>query len=148
MSKPQTRSLTLAEIVALPDALPARTARLVDAEHWVSMLARLIGRGAQIVVRGDRIFWPGAPGDMSRDPALLALLAHELTHVWQYANGMTLLRYVWRERGVYAYRLDGRPFHAYGYEQQAAIIEDWVRLSHGLGPRWQASSNNVALPRT
>ncbi|MGN6422447.1 MAG: hypothetical protein ACTHLA_03960 [Asticcacaulis sp.] len=147
MSKPQTRSLTLAEIVALPDALPARAARLVDAEHWASRLARLIGRGPQIVVRGQRIFWPGAPDDMSRDPALLALLAHELTHVWQYADGMTLLRYLWRERGVYAYRLDGRSFPAYGYEQQAAIIEDWVRLSHGLSPRWQAPSNSVALPR-
>lgn len=147
MPKSQTRSLTLAEIVALPDALPVRAARLVDAEHWVSILARLIGRGAQIVVRGDRIFWPGAPTDMSDDPTLLALLAHELTHVWQYANGMTLLRYVWRERGVYAYRLDGRPFSAYGYEQQAAMIEDWLRLSHGLSPRWQAPSNSVAASR-
>jgi hypothetical protein len=132
-----SRALTPAEIAALPDALPTRTARLVDAEHWVSRAARWLGRGPQIVVRGARIFWPGAPGDMSADPARLALLAHEATHVRQYAQGMTLLRYALRERGVYHYRLDGRAFDAYGYEQQAAIIEDWVRLDLGLPTRWQ-----------
>jgi hypothetical protein len=136
MSKPHERRLSEAEIAALPACLPARAARLVDAEHWVSWLARWIGRGPQIVVRGDRVFWPGAPGELSRDAARLALLAHELTHVWQYANGMTLLRYALRERGVYRYRLDGRAFAAYGYEQQAAMIEDWTRLAHGLPPRW------------
>ncbi|HWU48363.1 MAG TPA: hypothetical protein VN042_00700 [Asticcacaulis sp.] len=146
MPKPYERALTQAEIAAMPAVLPTRAARLVDAEHWASKLARLIGRGPQIVVRGERIFWPGAPDDMSRDSALMALLAHELTHIWQYADGMTLLRYLWRERGVYAYRLDGRSFPAYGYEQQAAIIEDWVRLSHGLPPRWQVQSNRVASP--
>ncbi|WP_235079993.1 hypothetical protein [Asticcacaulis sp. AC402] len=130
------RGLTIRELTALPQGLVAAIdvtgVELVRAHLWVSWLAMLIGRGAQIVVRGRRIFWPHLPADVSGDPALLAVLAHELTHVWQYARGMTLWRYVLRERGRYDYVLDGRPFDDYGYEQQASIVEDWVRMQAGL----------------
>ncbi|ESQ87199.1 hypothetical protein ABAC460_20725 [Asticcacaulis sp. AC460] len=116
-------------------AIDVAGVELIRAHLWVSWLAMLIGRGAQIVVRGRRIFWPHLPADVSSDPALLAVLAHELTHVWQYANGMTLWRYILRERGRYDYTLDDRPFVEYGYEQQASIVEDWVRLRAGLVSR-------------
>ncbi len=136
----QIRTLTPAEIAALPPGLVAAVAvgevELAGRHHWVSWLAQMVGRGAQIVVRGRRIFWPRLRGDFSADPVAMSLMAHELTHVWQYAHGLTLWRYVLRERGVYHYRLDGRPFLAYGYEQQAAMVEDWMRLSAGLPPRW------------
>jgi len=136
----QIRSLTAAEINALPmgllAAVPFEAVRLIDGHHWVSWLARLIGRGPQIVVRGRRIFWPHLPADMSDNAVAMSLLAHELVHVWQYETGMTLWRYVWRERGQYHYRIDDRSYTDYGYEQQAAIMEDWMRLRAGLPPRY------------
>ncbi|MBW8881788.1 MAG: hypothetical protein JF615_10320, partial [Asticcacaulis sp.] len=86
-----------------------------------------------ILVRGRRVFWPGLPDDMSRDAVQMSVLAHELVHVWQYAHGMTLVSYILRDvishLGRYAYRtVPGKPFTAYGYEQQAAMVEDWMRL--------------------
>ncbi len=140
MSSHKTRLLTSAEIAALPAGLVAAVAvdqvRLVAAHHWVSWLARLVGRGAQIVVRGQRIHWPRLPADMSDNAVAMSLLAHELVHVWQYANGLTLWRYILRERGQYHYRIDGRVYTDYGYEQQAAMVEDWMRLRSGLAPRY------------
>ena len=136
----QIRPLTVAEINALPTgllaAVPFEAVRLIDGHHWVSWLARLIGRGPQIVVRGRQIFWPHLPADMSGSPVAMSLLAHELVHVWQYEIGMTLWRYVWRERGQYHYRIDGRAYTDYGYEQQAAMMEDWMRLRAGLPSRY------------
>ena len=136
----QIRPLTPAEINALPTGLlavvPFEAVRLIDGHHWVSWLARLIGRGPQIVVRGRRIFWPRLPADMSDNAVSMSLLAHELVHVWQYEIGMTLWRYVWRERGQYHYRIEGGAYSDYGYEQQAAMMEDWMRLRSGLAPRY------------
>ncbi len=135
-----TRTLTPEEIDALPtgllDAVPFAEVRLVNGHHWVSHLARLVGRGPQIVVRGRRIFWPRLPSDMSGNAVAMSLLAHELVHVWQYETGMTLWRYILRERGRYHYRIDGRAYTDYGYEQQAAMMEDWMRLRAGFPPRY------------
>ena len=144
-----SRRLSTAEIAGLPPGLVAavdvENVELVAVHSWVSRLAILVGRGPQIVVRGRRVFWPGLTADMSHDRIAMSLLAHELVHVWQYAKGMTLWRYIWRERGVYAYRLDGREFTAYGYEQQAAMVEDWARLNGGLPARWGEKVDKPAL---
>ena len=144
-----SRKLTAAEIAGLPPGLVAMVdiagIELVRRHSWVSRLAMLIGRGAQIVVRGKRVFWPRLLADFSHDAVAMSLLAHELVHVWQYANGMTLWAYIRRERGVYRYRLDGRAYTAYGYEQQAAMVEDWVRLRHGLAARWGTGVDMAAL---
>ncbi|MGN6208295.1 hypothetical protein [Asticcacaulis sp.] len=141
----EIRPLTPAEISALPTGLlavvPFEAVRLIDGHHWVSWLARLIGRGPQIVVRGRRIFWPRLPADMSDNAVAMSLLAHELVHIWQYQTGMTLWRYVWRERGQYHYRIDGRAYTDYGYEQQAAMMEDWMRLRAGFPPRYGEVDN-------
>ena len=146
------RHLTPAEIDALPPGLvavvPVAGVRLIGRHHPVSWLARLVGRGPQIVVRGRRIFWPGLEADFSASPLHMSLLAHELIHVWQYENGMTLWRYVLRERGRYAYRVDGRAFTEYGYEQQAAMVEDWMRLRAGLGARWGVNAGAENLTAT
>ncbi len=124
-------------------ALDASRVRIVGREHWASAGATLIGRGQQIVVRGDRIFVPGgktgmAPPDFcAQGPAMSALLAHELTHVWQYQMGhMTGASYVLSFNWRYDYALEpGRDFLDYGFEQQASIVEDYVRLTFGMPAR-------------
>jgi hypothetical protein len=145
MPESALRQLTTHELSALPAGLKAALGHadicLIAAPHPLARIAGWIGWGSLILVRGRRIFWPGLPDDLSRRHEDVSLLAHELTHVWQYANGMTLWRYVWREirrfPGVYSYRLiPGKAFQAYGYEQQAAMVEDWVRHRLGLPVRW------------
>ena len=62
------------------------------------------------------------------------LLAHELTHVWQWQNRATTgyhpLRAAaehGRQNDPYLFDLDTSPdFLAYGYEQQGAIVEEYV----------------------
>ena len=62
------------------------------------------------------------------------LLAHELTHVWQWQNRKTTGYSPWRaaaEHGAsddpYLFDLDGAPdFLGYGFEQQGAIVEEYV----------------------
>lgn len=62
------------------------------------------------------------------------LLAHELTHVWQWQNrartGYTPLLAAAEHGSVddpYLFDLDGAPdFLSYGYEQQGAIVEEYV----------------------
>lgn len=145
LSHAPLRRLTHGEISALPDGLMAALAGevivLIGAPHPLARLARWLGIGNLILVRGRRIYWPDLPPDLSRDASALSVLAHELTHVWQYQTGMTLWRYLRRERGQYRYHLSDKAFTAYGYEQQAAMVEDWVRLSLGLEPRWGEAVN-------
>lgn len=59
-----------------------------------------------------------------------AWLVHELTHVWQHQKGLAVF---WRAlvNRRYRYRL-GKPFLAYGIEQQAQLVEDfYVRRELG-----------------
>lgn len=90
---------------------------------------------SQTVVRGASIYWAKAPAE-AKSIAARAHLAHELVHVWQYRflkrSGLELLL----DRR-YRYALNARSVFAdYGFEQQAAIVEDSVRLAAGVGPRW------------
>lgn len=128
------RALTASERTLLPPPLAAG----VDFSA-VRILARAHNPYAALmrisVVRGARIFWPGAPAE-AVSPLERAHLAHELVHVWQYQalkrSGIELLF-----SRVYRYRLDpARAFRSYGYEQQAAIVEDYVRLCGGAACRW------------
>ena len=89
------------------------------------------------VALGNHVFLPArCEGD-------LAVLAHELTHcaqyqawgAWRYfrrAATAQLRDFLHRAIGVgqspYAYRLEaGKPFEAYGMEQQGQIVEDSFR---------------------
>lgn len=138
------RVLTAAEIAGLPPGLVAAIdvaeVELVDAHHPLSRLSQALRGYAVILVRGRRVFWPGLPVDLSNNPLLMSVLGHELVHIWQYRTGMNLLIYILRDviarMGRYAYRIvPGKPYRAYGYEQQAAMVEDWMRLRAGHGPR-------------
>jgi hypothetical protein len=149
------RPLTLSERTALPSGLVAAMPEdivLVGAHHPLSQLSLYLRGYSVILVRGHRVFWPGLPADLSRDPRDLSVLAHELVHVWQYRTGMTLFRYIVRDvllrLGQYAYRLKpGKAFTAYGYEQQAAMMEDWMRLRAGLPLRWGRGAVDMAALR-
>jgi|SRR5579862_5164568 len=73
-----------------------------------------------------------------------AALLHELTHVWQRQNNTMnleaafakeMLKHKFNYRKTNDYTLEpGKDFNAYGFEQQAGIIEDYVRVSHGRAP--------------
>ncbi|MGE0181042.1 MAG: hypothetical protein AB7F91_02185 [Parvularculaceae bacterium] len=129
-----SRPLTLQEQTLAPPALAA--AFDLDAvrilRRWHTPIAAALN---MTVVRGVRIFWANAPQE-ALTLAERAHLAHELVHVWQYRalkrTGPELLA-----SRIYRYALDpARAFLAYGYEQQAAIVEDFVRLRDGAPARW------------
>lgn len=133
----QERKLTAAEISLLPpplaDAADLDAVRIIQRYHTpAAALLKLT------IVRGARIFWNNAPVEATT-LSERAHLAHELTHVWQYQalrrTGLELLA-----SRIYRYRLDPRRvFLSYGYEQQAAIVEDYVRLKNAAPPRWALS---------
>lgn len=77
------------------------------------------------------------------------LLAHEVMHVWQWQNRDTTkyslvkvalehLRYKY----PYAYQITGKPLLSYRYEQQAAIVADYVYLS-----KWAPESAETKVYR-
>jgi hypothetical protein len=132
------RALTASERSLLPPPLAAgvdySAVRILSRAHNPYAALMRIS-----VVRGSRVFWPGAPEE-AETLAERAHLAHELVHVWQYQalkrTGIELLI-----SRVYRYRLDpARMFVSYGYEQQAAIVEDFVRLCAGGPCRWTDSA--------
>lgn len=128
------RPLSLSERTLLPAALACAVdfdrVRILRAAHNpYAALMRIT------IVRGSRIFWPGAP-DEAQALWQRAHLAHELVHVWQYqALRKTGIELLLDRR--YRYELaPGKTFRAYGFEQQAAIVEDHVRIAGGAPPRW------------
>lgn len=128
------RRLTAAERALLPAPIAAavdfyRVLIIRAAHNPYAALFRIT------VVRGSRIFWAAAPSE-ALTLSERAHLAHELVHVWQYQAlkrsgiGMLLDR---------RYRYDllpGKCFAEFGAEQQAAIVEDQIRLAGGALPRW------------
>lgn len=55
-----------------------------------------------------------------------AVFVHELTHVWQAQNGVSLILAKLKAGdgpGAYRYDLDGAPFAAMNIEQQAMVVE-------------------------
>ncbi len=61
-----------------------------------------------------------------------AFFLHEMTHVWQHQSGMNLLlKRLPLARYRYTYRA-GRPFAAYGVEQQAEIVRHVHLLRNGV----------------
>ena len=125
------------------DLLPAALARDVDFDRVRILRAAHNPYAALMritVVRGSRIFWPEAPNEATT-LGQRAHLAHELVHVWQYqALRKTGIELLLDRR----YRYDlapGKPFRAYGWEQQAAIVEDLVRIGGGAEPRWTRATH-------
>ncbi len=78
-----------------------------------------------------RDFLQSYPEQMSLWHAML--LAHELTHVWQWQNREKTGYSPFKAAGEhdpgadpYLFELDGRGFLDFGYEQQGAVVEEYV----------------------
>jgi len=91
------------------------------------------------------------PEEMNLIAAML--LAHELTHVWQWQNRETTgyhpLRAAAEHDGrqdPYLFDLDTSPdFLAYGYEQQGAIVEEYV-CCRALDPQAERTTRLHPMP--
>jgi hypothetical protein len=80
-------------------------------------------------------------------PGLRALFVHEMTHVWQAQRGgrwfLPLARHPFCR---YRYRLvPGRPFAAYGLEQQAEIVADAFRTRGGAAAPYDRATYEALL---
>lgn len=86
------------------------------------------------------IVWPAATvladfGDAATPLRVQAIFVHELTHVWQAQNGISLILAKLRagdREASYAYDLSQEPdFAALNIEQQAMVVEHAFTLSRG-----------------
>ena len=128
------------QLGSLPEMVDCRRVRLYRRHGGAAGLLRSLVLWAsrnRAVALGNHIFLPDrCDGD-------LPVLAHELTHCGQYqawgpvryfANGITaqvrdlLYRKMRVGSSPYWYRCEpGKPFEAYGMEQQGQIVEDCFR---------------------
>ncbi len=99
-----------------------------------------------------------APGDLwQTDFSTLrggqrAVFVHEMTHVWQYANGMDLIgqgvveftKFRGQYEKAYPYELAAdRDLVDYGMEQQASIIEDYFVITVDRGGPHRMTNRSV-----
>lgn len=141
--KPASRPLLAAETEAarslFGDQLPY-------SRIWVDETARLGPRQYHFCYVSFNLInsWGGMP---------LPVLIHELVHVWQYNRygSPYLLRALGAQYSAEGYHYGGvtglqqareeaAGLEYFNYEQQAAIVEDYVRLSKGLPLRWAGAT--------
>jgi len=152
-----SRALTPGEWDAVSPGL-ARALRDAGAEprlepraHPAARVAGLWRGGTPILTRGEVIWWPRAPADLSgpgRERGM-AVLQHELQHVLDFATGwLTALGYLTGPRHwTYRWRLrDGVAWDAYGAEQRASIAEHLWLIERGLAPERQLSALRRLVP--
>lgn len=92
------------------------------------------------ITPNGQIYFPPTSyrADFSTNAHDAAWLIHELVHVWQHQQGMwvRLLGMIFRRYAYGDLRGATRPFRRYWIEQQAGIVEDWYRITHGLRARY------------
>lgn len=113
--------------------------RLRDAVHLGARVAGFLRRTPPpILTRGDVIWWPAPPTDISR-PGLetaMATLQHELQHVLDYRIGwLTAVRYLAHPRHwTYDWTMaTDTAWERLGAEQRAAMAETLWLWENGLG---------------
>jgi len=109
-------------------------ARVIDGRvpFWLRPDMQGVTLGARIYLR------PGAydPNDIDG----IELLGHELVHVRQYREGMTVLRYLWASRAGYRRNR---------YEVEAYAIGAQIRRQLALTPSIErASASATSMPST
>jgi hypothetical protein len=131
--------IALAKLV-FKDSIDYAAVRLHDRR----ILPPLIQDKHQAVAKGRNISFPRSAysDDFSKDPDPLkqSVFIHELTHVWQHQNKVLstpkqalkeTLRHKFNYSKAYLHHLeDGKDLVKYGFEQQAAIVQDYFLLKH------------------
>jgi hypothetical protein len=138
----------LGSLLTLLDCDPVRLYRsdATGGSRWLRQMVLQLSRNRAIAL-GNRVF---LPDHCERD---LAVLAHELTHCsqfqawgfWRYFGRGFVVQVrdlLHRKAGIgpspYRYTLEpGKPFAAYGMEQQGQIVEDSFRghpLAQAISP--------------
>jgi hypothetical protein len=103
-------SQLLNQVRVVEEGVLQANGRLGKAPFWLS-------KHMQGVVLGNTIYF--RQGAYHADtPCGMALLAHELTHVQQFANGMTICRYIWASRKGYR----NNPYEVEAYENGAKFF--------------------------
>lgn len=115
------------------DAIAVERTSIRRAKWWLL-------QPAWITMAPDGHIWCHPNGDVwcedfSQRPLWArALFVHEMTHVWQHQTGINLIL---RRPPFARYRHNfkpGKPFAAYGIEQQASMVEDAYRGRERLEP--------------
>lgn len=141
------RALTAGEIAlaktVFGDGIDYAAVRLHDRR----ILPPVIQEREQAVANGNNISFPrGAYSpDFSAEPDAKkqSVFIHEMTHVWQHQNGVVstpreavreTLKHAFRYSRTYLHSLDEeKDLTDYGFEQQAAIVQDYFLLTrHGV----------------
>ena len=105
------------------DAIDYSSVKIVRRKWWPFQ-----PKGITMAPTGNIHFHPESPSwseDFSKEGlSLQGLFIHEMTHVWQaQAKGRYFLPLMRHPFCRYDYRLEeGRPFSAYGLEQQAELV--------------------------
>ena len=133
------RSLTGGEVALarsiFGEAIDYSKVRLVRGKYWPFQ-----PRSAAMAPDGNIYFHPHAGGwsdDFSTEPVFRqGFFVHEMTHVWQAQRGgrfyLPLMRHPFCR---YGYALvPGKPFGAYGIEQQAEIVRHRFLAERGAAP--------------
>jgi hypothetical protein len=140
-SPPQGRPLTAGERAFLTplfrDAVDYDAIRIVRGRAFPLQGRRTLVTIRQAVFAPDEVY---VDDYANSSPSRRAVLVHEVAHVWQYVNGIGVVRGAMRALvasggrygRAYRYRLvPGRDLTDYGIEQQAAILEHYF-LAHGF----------------
>ena len=106
----------------------------IKLEHIQIVAHRLVLKNYAISPNGNIYFHPeNWCEDFTQDTILKqSWFIHELVHVWQYQQGVKLIRTALFDR-KYNYVLhQGKQFFQYGIEQQAQMVQDYfIRLHTG-----------------
>ena len=88
--------------------------------------------------------------DFSATVGDAAWLLHELTHAWQWQQGLWVrLRAPFSRNYHYGSPRARARYGLFNIEQQATLVEDWFRMTHGLHPAYGSGTPDeyrAALP--
>lgn len=128
-------------------AAAGATPRIVGRPHPAARIAAAWRGSVPILARGDAIFWPGAPEELSG--TAMATLQHELQHVLDYRIGrLTAARYLIDPREwVYDVAIDGAAaFDRLGAEQRATLAEHLWLSENGYRPASEIAALRAVVP--
>jgi len=117
----------------------------------VHSLPAIFGGGSIVVAPGKYVMFVGSYCDTAMTSGYAArLLIHELVHVWQYAQGYSvvlnsLVHRALKGEGMYDYDTTNfKEWSSYNVEQQANIVEHWYETGMKRDdPRYRYIGKNI-----